>query len=565
MALGVEDEAEPTCDSAPPDPATLLRSEHDRPVTSPPGRRLRPGWILSGAIVLALMAADTIAHDPHRMLTQPLWVDENWVAVSLRAPVNQVLRLTASTPVLFTLLLRVVPHGSPQGLRLLALAFTVAAVVPAWFLGREIDRRDRLTAILVATGVALGSAMLIRHDLKQYTAEACDALLILWMLARLERQWSQRRLVALGVVMALSTLISNVAVLLGAAVLVVLAVVLLARRDGQRLRALIAVGAATLGFDLLVFLTVVRPADTPSLRAYWAALYIPTDQGFATLVHFVDFRAGAELQGMGMGPSLVVFALVLAGLVTLVRVGLPAVALVVPVVTVGQVAAAGLHLYPLWDPRTSTWFTVILTVMAMVGVSGIVRLAIFVVRKAPAHYQPVLAVAGTAAVATLLVALAVPMVKADRVAVDTTTPLEDVPAQIAAIRAGERPGDVVVANVDAGFGLGVYWPAQPELVAADTLANNFRVTYPSADRVVVAVATSTAAEVGAVRTAVRMAAATPRGRVWVVLSHWHVAERATIIATLLRYGTLTTPAGQNGTERVQLLTLRARSPGSASR
>ena len=103
--------------------------------------------------------------------------------------------------------------------------------------------------------------------------------------------------------MALSTLISNVAVLLGAAVLVVLAVVLLARRDGQRLRALIAVGAATLGFDLLVFLTVVRPADTPSLRAYWAALYIPTDQGFATLVHFVDFRAGAELQGMGMGPS----------------------------------------------------------------------------------------------------------------------------------------------------------------------------------------------------------------------------------------------------------------------
>ena len=172
----------------------------------------------------------------------------------------------------------------------------------------------------------------------------------------------------------------------------------------------------------------------------------------------------------------------LAGLVTLVRVGLPAVALVVPVVTVGQVAAAGLHLYPLWDPWTSTWFTVILTVMAMVGVSGIVRLAIFVVRKAPAHYQPVLAVAGTAAVATLLVALAVPMVKADRVAVDTTTPLEDVPAQIAAIRAGERPGDVVVANVDAGFGLGVYWPAQPELVAADTLANNFRVTYPSAEQ-----------------------------------------------------------------------------------
>jgi hypothetical protein len=515
--------------------------------------------------VLALVAADTIAHDPHRMLTQPLWADENWVAVSTRAPVDQVLRLTASTPVLFTLLLRVVPHSSPQGLRLLALAFTLAAVVPAWFLGREIDRRSRLTPILVATGVALGATMLIRHDLKQYTAEACDALLILWMLARLERQWSQRRLVALGAVMALSTLISNVAVLLGAAVLLVLAVALLARRERQRFRALIAVGAATLAFDLLVFLTVMRPTDTPSLRAYWTALYIPSDKGFATLVHFVYFRAGAELQGVGMGPSLIVFALVLAGLVTLIRVGLPAVALVVPVITLEQVAAAGLHLYPLWDPRTSTWFTVILTVVAMVGVSGIVRFAIFLVRKAPAHYQAILGVAGTAAVAALLLALAVSIVKADRVAVDATTPLEDVPAQIAAIGAGEHPGDVVVANVDAGFGLGVYWPAQPELVAAASLSNNFRVTYPPVDRVVVAAATSAATEVEAVRTAVRMAATTPRGRVWVVLSHWHVSERATIIAALVRYGTLTTPAGQHGTERVQLLTLGAGSPGSASR
>jgi hypothetical protein len=118
----------------------------------------------------------------------------------------------------------------------------------------------------------------------------------------------------------------------------------------------------------------------------------------------------------------------------------------------------------------------------------------------------------------------------------------------------------VVANVDAGFGLGVYWPAQPELVAADARLNTFRVTYPPADRVVVAVTISTAAEVEAVQTAVRMAAATPSGRVWVVLSHWHVPERATMVATLLRYGTLTTPAGQHGTERVQLLTLRGRSP-----
>jgi hypothetical protein len=508
------------------------------------------------------MAASTIAHDPRRMLTQPLWRDENWVAVSLRAPVDQVLRLTATTPVLFTLLLRVTPHTTPQGLRLLGLAFTVAAVVPAWLLGRQIEGRDRLTATLVAGSVALGSAMLIRHDLKQYTAEAFDALLILWMLARLERSWSQGRLVALGVVMAASTLLSNAAMFLGIAVLLCLALPPLVRRQRQRLRSLAVVGAATLAVDLLVFLTVDHPGDTPSLRAYWTAFYIPTDQGLGTLLRFVHFRAGAELQGVGMGPSVVVVLLVLAGLVTLVRVGLPSLALIVPVTTVEQLVASGAHLYPLWDPRTSTWYTVVLTVTAMVGVGGIVRVAVHAVRRSPDRYRAALAVAVTVALAVLAVGLVVPLVRADRVAIDTTTPLEDVPAQIAAIHRGERPGDVIVANVDAGFGLGVYWPAQPELVAADARLNTFRITYPPADRVVVATTISTAAEVDAVESAVRMAAATPTGRVWVVLSHWHVAERATMVAALLRYGSLTTPAGQHGTEQVQLLTLRRPAPSS---
>jgi hypothetical protein len=513
--------------------------------------------VLSAGIVLGLMVAATIAHDPHRMVTQPLWRDENWVAASLRAPVDQVVRLTATTPVLFTLLLRVVPHSSPQGLRVLALAFTVAAVVPAWFLGREIEQRSRLTATLVTIRVALGSAMLIRHDLKQYTAEACDAIVILWLLARLERAWSERRLVALGVVIAASSVISNASLFLGLATLVALAVTLLARRDLRRLGALAAVGGAILVFQAVAFLTIIRPADTPSLREYWAAFYIPTDQGLATLLHFVHFRAGAELQGVGLGPLLLVFALVLVGLLTLVRVGLPAVALVVPVATVEQLAVAGAHRYPLWDPRTSTWFTVILTVVAMVGIAGIIRLTLFVATKAPTRFHVLYRVAGVAVVAVVLVGMAVPMVRADRVAIDTTTPLEDVPVQIATIQAGERTGDVVVANVDAGFGLAVYWPAQPELVAAGARLNTFRVTYPPADRVVVAETISAAAEVQAVQTAVRLASASPGGRVWVLLSHWHPPERATMTATLLRYGTLTTPAGQHGTEQVQLLTLRA--------
>src|SRR5580698_6246833 len=89
------------------------------------------GPAVNAAILLVLMGAAVLAHDPRRMLTRPLWRDENWVAVTLRAPISQVVRLTSSTPVLFTLLLRVTPHESPQGLRILPLVFTAAAVVPA--------------------------------------------------------------------------------------------------------------------------------------------------------------------------------------------------------------------------------------------------------------------------------------------------------------------------------------------------------------------------------------------------------------------------------------------------
>ncbi|HXW33926.1 MAG TPA: hypothetical protein VEJ87_05055 [Acidimicrobiales bacterium] len=514
------------------------------------------------------MATSLVAHDLHRMLTQPLWRDEDWVALSLRAPFDKIVSLTATTPVLFTALLRVTPHWSPSSLRLLPLAFTVAAVVPAWYLGREIDRHSWLTRVALAAGVAFAPAMLARHDLKQYTAEAFDALVLLWLLARLEANWSRRNLVVLGAALGLSTLLSNGAMFLGPAVLICLAFVLILRRELHRLRDLAIVGAATLAFDFVVFVVIDRPADTPSLKAYWNAFYVPTSHGLANAIHFVHFRAGAELQSVGLGPSIVVGALILAGIVTLWRRGFPALALVVPVAAVEQLIAAGAHDYPLWDPRTSTWFTVMLTVYALIGLTGLARLARFAIGRWREGPNAAMAVKCTALFAVLVlvglvVGLAAPYVHAARAAVDTATPPEDVHGQVQTIEAQHRPGDVIVSNVDAGFGLGIYWPAQPEFVFHEARLNTFRIAYPPADRIVVATTISTAAEIQAVRTAVAMAAATPHGRVWLVLSHWHKPERATMVSTLREYGTLTTPPDQHGMELVHLLTLRRPVPPTA--
>jgi len=522
-------------------------------------RSRRAGRLLDTGLVCALVVVSVVV-DPHRMLTQPLCRDENWVAVSLRAPVDQLFRLTSTTPVLFTALLRVTPHTSPSGLRILPLAFTAGCVVPAWFLGRELDPGHRLTAVVLGATVALAPALLARHDLKQYTAEAFTTLVLAWLLARLERRWSTRRLVALAVVLATSTLLSNASMFLAVAVLAGLAGALALRRSWPRLRLLGVVGLGVVAVDALVFVLVDRPGDTPTLRAYWAGSYVPLHSGLADTFHFLHFQAGAELQAVGLGPSMVAAALIVLGLVVLVRTGFAALALVVPLVAVEQVAAATAHRYPLWNDRTSTWFTVLLAVVAMIGVSGLARVVRSGVRGLDRRWVPVARIASGVLLAVLVVTLATPSTRAMRTAADSTTPLEDVHGQVQTIRAQERPGDVVVANVDAGFGLGVYWLAQPQFPTRLARLDTFRIDYPPADRVVVATTISTAAEVAAVRDAVAMARARPGGRVWVVFSHWHTAEHQTMVTELLRYGTLTTPAGQHGLEPVQLLTLTPSGP-----
>jgi hypothetical protein len=509
---------------------------------------------------VGLVAASVVAHDPHRMTTQPLWRDENWVAVTLRAPFDRIVSLTSTTPILFTGLLRVTPHWSPSSLRLLPLAFSVAAVVPAFYLGRELNVTSWMTRAVLATGVTTAPAMLMRHDLKQYTAEAFDALIVLWLVARLEREWSRRRLVVLMVVLAASPLLSNAAMFLGLAVVASLAVVMLLRREGRRLTELAVAGTAALLVDLVVFIGLDRRGDTPSLRSYWHSSYIPTSVGWSGAVHFIYVRAGAELHGVGMGPSLVVLGLISAGTVTLAITGFPGLALVVPVCAVEQVAAAGAQQYPLWDPRTSTWFTVLLGVVSLVGATGLVRLVWHLVHGGREFGFQWLGAGIVVGCLALVVGLAGPYARADRAAADTKTPLEDVHGQVQTIEAQGRAGDVVLANVDAGFGLGVYWPAQPLLILAQARLNTFRVAYPESDRVVVAVTISTGAELAAVRTAVALAADTAQGRVWVVLSHWHAAERSTMIGALKQYGTLTLPSGQHGLESVMLLALRSHAP-----
>ena len=70
------------------------------------------------------------------LLAQPYWLDEAWVADSVRAPLSLVPRLASSTPLGWTLLLRLVPFGGPERQRLVPLAIYALAAALAYLLGR---------------------------------------------------------------------------------------------------------------------------------------------------------------------------------------------------------------------------------------------------------------------------------------------------------------------------------------------------------------------------------------------------------------------------------------------
>jgi hypothetical protein len=130
-------------------------------VTSPPrgileesveprGRVPSRRWI-DVVLVVALLPMALVARRPGYLFSHSFFLDEGWVADSVRAPLAQVRLLTSSTPIGWTLLLRLVPDiGPPERLRALALLFGVLSVVPAYLLGRRLGRVAAVAAGLAA-------------------------------------------------------------------------------------------------------------------------------------------------------------------------------------------------------------------------------------------------------------------------------------------------------------------------------------------------------------------------------------------------------------------------------
>jgi hypothetical protein len=474
-----------------------------------PARRRRSRRLLrtETAVALVIAACVLLVHDVGYLLRIPYWVDEAWVAASTRVSIDQLPKVTSVSPIGWTFLLRLVPGNGSQDQRLVPLAFAAATVLAAFAFGRSLRLIPIVTGTFAAGAALLAPAMLVRNDLKEYTADAFVAVLALALMSRLEAAWSRRRLITLGGVFVACALVSHASLLVAAAALPCLCASRLARRRKAEFIDAAVVTAATGVVLSIVFLTLDAGARTPALRNYWRAYYLP--HGIHPALHYINVRFNLLLPYFGFHHRLLLVGFVLLGLIVLIRQGRWATGAFLPVLVVEVVLLSALHRYPLLDERTSTFLILLSVVIAAVGAVGA---AVWLTRRV----KWIVGAAFLGVVATLYILAALPFVRGHLI------PTEDVKAQQAYVAAHARPGDVILVNWGANWGYAYYAHPRPEVVSAPGI--EYALVYPQSDDIVTIVKPGQEAVDAAVPRALKLAEQHPGARLWIVRNHQQAGE-----------------------------------------
>lgn len=436
--------------------------------------------------VTVLLALFFVVHDVKTMLTSSYWLDEAWVALSVRFPVGDLPVTTSSTPLGWTFLLRLVPDA--DYLRVVPLAFHLIAVVAAYALGGLLSWRQRGYGIL--GGVVCGATVLllpvqqIRHDLKQYTADAAVTLVLLALSAWTERTWSRKRLGVLTAAVAVGMLVSHVTAVTASCVFGGL--VLAAAVSRQR-RRLVEVLVAGLGAGLIVvavYFGVSSRNRGEALQQYWLANF----PGVTELPGYLHRQIGTLMPFVG-APALVVVALLAAGVWTLARRGRAGTATAVLLLPIAAITVGVAKAYPLLELRTSHFLLVTAAAVAGLGVAGTATAAATLARRALPRMTH--AVAATAICAVLLGTFAVGNARWYRFdghepgLYRTSIAIEDIRSATEYVAAHRSPNDVIVVSSTAGYGFAFYWRQEPlRLLAPTGNTVGWQVSLPTAPGVV---------------------------------------------------------------------------------
>ena len=472
---------------------------------------------------VAFTVATFWVHAVSYLLTAPLWYDEKWVAVSTRASLGQLRLVTLSTPIGWTLLLRLVPVHGTQALRLVPLLFAAGAVAVAFLLGRELRLVPLLTAVFLAAAVLLVPSMLVRDDLKPYTADVFFTLLLLLLLARLETRWSRRRVAAIASTGAIAMVFSHASAFAAVAVMGALLLTTLATQRWSHVKE-VAVGTVAMGGAMaVVYVAFDLPQRTTALQNYWHGYYFPLDHP-GRAFSFVHHGFARMAPYLGSHNTVIPLVLSFAGIATLVSVRRYASALAIPLLVVIVVIASGTRVYPVFTVRTDTYWIVSVAVLMAVGAVGLVQMASRV------HWLVGGALAMT--IAILWIDAAHPFIR--------TRPISaflDTQAAVRYIDAHRRPGDVTLVSHFAAFGFAYYARAHPGFRSNPTTrwAEGFTPTYHHDPSIVIAPLPATPGTVNAaVRTARQRASALGSHRVWMLIEEQDPADAPAWNAVLHR-------------------------------
>jgi hypothetical protein len=499
--------------------------------------RLRTAGAISLNVIDAILAIGAgimvvFVHDLKFWLSIPYWLDEAWVVDSVRAPLSLVPRLAGPTPLGWILLLRAIPGNGLERQRLVPLIFAGLAVAAAYLLGRELGLTRFTAGLLTAAAALLSPAMLVRNDLKQYTAEAFATILVWLLVARTESKWTRWRLAALALAASAGTLVAETVILSGAAGLACLGLAALIRRQWRRLAEAAVAAAGMLVVYGVVYEIVIKPRINRELSYVWSQDYSPATVTGAASFFWAKLHVLAPFMGFPVTSDAstnltITLSVAGAGVVLLALLGRFALAALLPVTLVAVMAASALQAYPFGDSRTSTFWLVLFPVMMAIAVAAathVIGLGLGRVHRWLAWVLlPVIAVAGAAAAINYYTRAVLPDANNHLLAHD------DPRSQVQYAEDHWRAGDVIVVDYGASYGFAYYYKdAATAYQAVAANAAGWVPQYPGDPHVIVMTGRQPPDVGRAIEKARAILAAEPpdqHGRMWVIRNHAGPDER----------------------------------------